>query len=146
MTIVVRDAENDPEFVIAFTKGADNVMKNLTLQEFSGHFDFSYIHKFAKKGYRTLIVGMKIIRYDEYLEWEQVYNDLQNDIMNDHTEELNMLIGSIESEIFLLGTTALEDRLQDNVHECIEEFRRADIKVWMITGDKLETAENVGVA
>jgi magnesium-transporting ATPase (P-type) len=146
MTIVVRDTQNDPDFVIAFTKGADNVMKTLTLQEFSGHFDFSYIHKFARKGYRTLIVGMKIIRYDEYLEWENVYNEMQNDIMNDHTEQLNMLISSIESEIFLLGTTALEDRLQENVHECIEEFRRADIKVWMITGDKLETAENVGIA
>lgn len=65
---------------------------------------------------------------------------------NDHSIEIQEMVKSIEEEIFLLGTTALEDKLQENVHECIEEFRRADIKVWMITGDKLETAENVGIS
>lgn len=63
-----------------------------------------------------------------------------------HDDEIKEMVKTIEEELFLLGTTALEDKLQENVHECIEEFRRADIKVWMITGDKLETAENVGVS
>jgi len=145
MTIVVKDPK-DPEYVIAFIKGADNVMQSLALRDFNGHFDFGYINKFASKGYRTLIIGMKVIKYEEYLEWEGVYDSLHNDIENDNSAELATLISSIESELFLLGTTALEDKLQENVHECIEEFRRADIKVWMITGDKLETAENVGVS
>lgn len=52
----------------------------------------------------------------------------------------------LEQGQLILGTTGLEDRLQENVHQCIEEFRRAQIKVWMITGDKLETAESVGVS
>jgi len=52
----------------------------------------------------------------------------------------------LEQGQILLGTTGLEDKLQENVHECIEEFRRANIKIWMITGDKLETAESVGVS
>lgn len=89
---------------------------------------------------------MKVIRYTEFLEWKQVYDELNNDIHEDHTESISKLVSSIENELFLLGTTALEDKLQENVYECIEEFRRADIKVWMITGDKLETAENVGVS
>lgn len=52
----------------------------------------------------------------------------------------------LEEGLKMIGTTALEDKLQDNVAECIEDFRKADIKVWMITGDKLETAESVGIS
>jgi magnesium-transporting ATPase (P-type) len=145
MTVIVQDPD-DPEFVIAFIKGADNIMKKLSYSQFQSHFDFKQINKFAKKGYRTLLIGMKVIRYSEFLQWKQVYDELNNDIHEDHTESINNLIDSIENELFLLGTTALEDKLQENVYECIEEFRRADIKVWMITGDKLETAENVGIS
>ena len=46
--------------------------------------------------------------------------------------------------MFLLGATALEDKLQDGVAETIEDFHSAGIKVWMLTGDKMETAENIG--
>jgi phospholipid-translocating ATPase len=145
MTVIVQDPD-DSEFVIAFIKGADNIMKNLSYSQFQSHFDFTCINKFAKKGYRTLLIGMKVLRYTEFMEWKQVYDELNNDIHEDHTESISKLVSSIENELFLLGTTALEDKLQENVYECIEEFRRADIKVWMITGDKLETAENVGVS
>jgi len=54
------------------------------------------------------------------------------------------LFNEIETDFFLLGATALEDKLQDEVPEVIEDFRTAGIKVWMLTGDKLETAENIG--
>lgn len=50
----------------------------------------------------------------------------------------------MENELFLLGATALEDKLQEGVPETIEEFHQAGIKVWMLTGDKMETAENIG--
>lgn len=51
----------------------------------------------------------------------------------------------IEKDLTLLGATAVEDALQINVKECITRILQADIKVWMITGDKLETAENIGL-
>lgn len=44
----------------------------------------------------------------------------------------------------MLGATAVEDRLQDNVPETINDLQEAGIKIWMLTGDKLETAENIG--
>ena len=50
----------------------------------------------------------------------------------------------MENDLFLLGATALEDKLQEGVPEVIEDFNNAGIKVWMLTGDKLETAENIG--
>ena len=62
---------------------------------------------------------------DQQLQLEQMYSDLENDLL-------------------LLGASALEDKLQDEVPQCIAELRKANIKVWMLTGDKLETAENIG--
>lgn len=116
MTVIVQDP-TDLEYAIAFTKGADNVMKALSLEQYSGHFEHKYLDQFAKKGFRTLIVGMKIIRYDEFKEWEEAYDDLNKDLENDHSEELEQLVYLIEKDLFLLGTTALEDKLQENVHE-----------------------------
>ena len=52
----------------------------------------------------------------------------------------------LESNLTLLGATAVEDKLQDDVPAVISDFHRADIKVWMLTGDKFETAENIGLS
>ena len=53
------------------------------------------------------------------------------------------LAETVEKDIFLMGATAVEDKLQENVPQTIADFIRANIKVWMLTGDKLETAENI---
>jgi P-type E1-E2 ATPase len=53
------------------------------------------------------------------------------------------LIDFIERDLYLLGATAVEDRLQDDVPKTIEKLLKANIKVWMLTGDKLDTAENI---
>jgi magnesium-transporting ATPase (P-type) len=50
----------------------------------------------------------------------------------------------IETDLFLLGVTAVEDRLQDNVPQTIMALQKANMNIWMLTGDKLETAENIG--
>jgi P-type E1-E2 ATPase len=52
-------------------------------------------------------------------------------------------VSDLESELYLIGATAVLDRLQDEVPETIRDLIRANIKVWMLTGDKLETAENI---
>ena len=57
---------------------------------------------------------------------------------------IDRLHEELESDLFLLGATGLEDRLQEGVPQAIEDFHNAGIKVWMLTGDKLETAENIG--
>ena len=116
MSIVVQDPE-DQNFVYLFTKGADSMMKSLSVGQFSSHFDFSYIDKFARKGYRTLLVGIKVIHYHEYLEWEKEYDQINNQIDTDNKDILEELVEEIEKDLFLLGTTGLEDKLQENVHE-----------------------------
>ena len=52
----------------------------------------------------------------------------------------------LEKDLTLLGATGLEDLLQDNVAQCITDFRDAGIKVWMLTGDKADTAHNIGIS
>jgi magnesium-transporting ATPase (P-type) len=60
-------------------------------------------------------------------------------------KDLRKLASEIETDLILLGSSAVEDSLQDKVKETITRLLGADIKVWMITGDKLETAENIGL-
>lgn len=59
-------------------------------------------------------------------------------------ENLIKVENEIEQNFMYIGSTAVEDKLQDQVPECIADFLRAGIKLWMLTGDKLETAENIG--
>ena len=104
---------------------------------------------FSRKGFRTLCFAMKVYSQKEYVMIENKLNMLENnncdniDEIETHKriEEFN---NEIEQNFTLIGCTAVEDKLQDNVPEVICDFIRADIKVWMLTGDKLETAENIG--
>ena len=61
-------------------------------------------------------------------------------------EKLEKVYSELESELTLLGATAVEDKLQDKVPDIIHDFQRAQIKVWMLTGDKLETAKNIAAS
>ena len=58
--------------------------------------------------------------------------------------ELQKIFSNFEKDLVLIGATVVEDRLQDNVPQTIADLQKAGIKIWMLTGDKLETAENIG--
>jgi len=77
---------------------------------------------------------------DQYLEEvDKVKADLKGG--EEHLQRLN---DAFERDLVLVGATCVEDRLQDEVPETIADLQKAGIKVWMLTGDKLETAENIG--
>jgi magnesium-transporting ATPase (P-type) len=69
--------------------------------------------------------------------------DAEKDVMN-RDKLLAQIYDDFEKGLVLLGATAVEDRLQDNVPSTIHDLQDAGIKIWMLTGDKLETAENIG--
>jgi P-type E1-E2 ATPase len=73
-------------------------------------------------------------------------NDIAQAEKNLETREeaLKDIYDAFERDLVLLGATAVEDRLQDNVPETIHDLQEAGIRIWMLTGDKLETAENIG--
>lgn len=104
---------------------------------------FQHIDDFATEGLRTLLYGYKFIDEQEYEGWKKVYHDATTSLVNrqvmiDEASEL------IEKDFELAGATAIEDKLQKGVPDTIDKLRRANIKMWMLTGDKRETAINIG--
>lgn len=86
---------------------------------------------------------MREISDDEYAKWSQVYEKASTTLI-DRAEELDQAAEMIEKNMFLLGATAIEDKLQDGVPETIATLHEANIKVWVLTGDRQETAINIG--
>lgn len=103
---------------------------------------FQHINDFATEGLRTLLYGYRFLDHDEYTRWKKVYHDASTSLVNrqDLIERAGELI---EQDLELGGATAIEDKLQAGVPEAIDKLRRANIKMWMLTGDKRETAINI---
>ncbi|KAF3804416.1 putative phospholipid-transporting ATPase DNF3 [Colletotrichum gloeosporioides] len=104
---------------------------------------FQHMNDFASDGLRTLLYGYRYIPEDDYISWKKLYQDATTSLDN-RQEKIEAAGELIEDKFDLAGATAIEDRLQEGVPETIEKLRRAEIKVWMLTGDKRETAINIG--
>ena len=104
---------------------------------------FQHVDDFATEGLRTLLYGFRYIEQNEYTEWKKIHHEAETSLVNrqDRIEEASDLL---ERKFDLAGATAIEDKLQDGVPDTIDKLRRAHIKVWMLTGDKRETAINIG--
>lgn len=104
---------------------------------------FQHINDFATEGLRTLLYGYRFLEEAEYQSWKKMYLDASTSLSS--RQEMIEKVGAlIEMNLELAGATAIEDKLQDGVPEAIEKLRRANIKLWMLTGDKRETAINIG--
>lgn len=98
---------------------------------------------FATEGLRTLCCATTDLSESSYQDWKKVYDAAANSVIN---RELNVeeAAEKIERNLRLLGATAIEDKLQEGVPDTIETLLKADIKIWVLTGDKQETAINIG--
>uniref|UniRef100_A0AAR2KUZ4 Phospholipid-transporting ATPase n=1 Tax=Pygocentrus nattereri TaxID=42514 RepID=A0AAR2KUZ4_PYGNA len=159
MSVVVRHPLTGQ--VVVYTKGADNVIMELTTLGVSTHpvsppgFYFivleimertqQHLDDYAREGLRTLCVAKRVLDEAEYEPWLKRHAFAETSIEN--REEL--LLDSaqrLENNLTLLGATGIVDRLQEEVPETIEALQRAGIKVWVLTGDKQETAINIACA
>ncbi|CAE7183194.1 unnamed protein product, partial [Rhizoctonia solani] len=144
MSVIVRKLDEDRR-IFLMCKGADNVIferlksGNDSLRSKTGD-DLDY---FASEGLRTLCLAYKTLSPDEYEAWNTRYQDAQV-ALDGREEKIEAVSDEIERELRLLGATAIEDRLQDGVPKAIADLKRAGIKVWVATGDKLETAIAIG--
>ena len=75
----------------------------------------------------------------DYSDWGKRYHEASL-ALEDREERVEFVCSDLEQELRLLGATAIEDRLQDGVPETIADLKRAGIRIWVATGDKLETA------
>lgn len=143
MSIIVRTPEGN---IRLYCKGADTVIyerlhrMNPTKQETQDALDI-----FANETLRTLCLCYKEIEEKEFAQWNKKFMAASVASTN-RDEALDKVYEEIEKDLILLGATAIEDKLQDGVPETISKLAKADIKIWVLTGDKKETAENIGFA
>ncbi len=104
---------------------------------------FQHIDDFATEGLRTLLYAFRYLSDNEYGEWKQIYLSATTSI-TDRQDKIERAAELLETKLELLGATAIEDKLQKGVPDAVDRFRRAGIKIWMLTGDKRETAINIG--
>ncbi|KAL7934134.1 hypothetical protein V8C35DRAFT_46671 [Trichoderma chlorosporum] len=104
---------------------------------------FQHVDDFAAEGLRTLLYSYRYIDEETYVQWKSAYREAETSLV-DRQERIEIAGEKIEEGFELAGATAIEDKLQDGVPETIDKLRRANIKVWMLTGDKRETAINIG--
>lgn len=100
-----------------------------------------FLDRCAGVGLRTLLVAERKLTAEVAERWLERVNDA--DLSEDRDLRLPDLYAEMERDLILLGATAVEDRLQDGVPEAIAELQEAGIAIWMLTGDKLETAINI---
>ena len=134
MGIIVQDTVTGE--ITFYLKGADIVMTSIVqyndwLNEESGNM--------AREGLRTLVVAKKSLTIDQYHDFETKYSNARLSI-TDRIQRVATVIESLEREMELLCLTGVEDRLQDQVRPTLEVIRNAGVRIWMLTGDKLETA------
>ncbi|KAK0652328.1 hypothetical protein B0T16DRAFT_435135 [Cercophora newfieldiana] len=103
---------------------------------------FQHVDDFASEGLRTLIYAYRYLEEEEYLKWKEVYHEATTSLVN-RQEQVEAAAEIVEQSFDLAGATAIEDKLQHGVPETIDNLCRANIKVWMLTGDKRETAINI---
>jgi phospholipid-translocating ATPase len=104
---------------------------------------FQHINDFAVEGLRTLLYAYRFIDENEYSNWKEIYHAATTSLV-EREDKIEAAGELIEVDFDLAGATAIEDKLQYGVPESIDKLRRANIKIWMLTGDKRETAVNIG--
>ncbi|KAF8849370.1 P-type ATPase-like protein [Acephala macrosclerotiorum] len=130
-----------------YCKGADTVILE-RLNADNPHIEatLQHLEEYASEGLRTLCLAMREIPEQEFQEWWQVFDKAQTTVSGNRAEELDKAAEILEHDFYLLGATAIEDRLQDGVPETIHTLQEAGIKVWVLTGDRQETAINIGMS
>uniref|UniRef100_A0A3P9K7Y2 Phospholipid-transporting ATPase n=1 Tax=Oryzias latipes TaxID=8090 RepID=A0A3P9K7Y2_ORYLA len=141
MSVIIRTPSGK---IRLYCKGADSVIYD-RLADSSRYKEITLKHleQFATEGLRTLCFAVADISESSYQHWQELHHRACTSLQN-RALKLEESYELIEKNLQLLGATAIEDKLQDKVPETIETLMKADIKIWILTGDKQETAINIG--
>ncbi|KAG1828470.1 Ca-transporting ATPase [Suillus variegatus] len=129
-----------------FCKGADTViLERLAKAQQYTEKTLIHLEDYATEGLRTLCIAYRDVPEAEYRQWASIYEQAAATI-NGRADALDSAAELIEKDMFLLGATAIEDKLQDGVPDTIHTLQMAGIKIWVLTGDRQETAINIGMS
>uniref|UniRef100_A0A8C2PR91 Phospholipid-transporting ATPase n=1 Tax=Cyprinus carpio TaxID=7962 RepID=A0A8C2PR91_CYPCA len=141
MSVIVRNPEGK---LSLYCKGADTIIYERLHPSCRECFISNTLDSiFAGEGLRTLVLAYKDLDEEYFSEWKQRHHE-SSVALEDREEKLEKLYEEIEKDMMLIGATAVEDKLQDGVTQTLEQLAKAEIKIWVLTGDKQETAENIG--
>ncbi|XP_021296402.1 LOW QUALITY PROTEIN: phospholipid-transporting ATPase 1 [Herrania umbratica] len=129
-----------------FVKGADTSMFNVIERSLNVNIirtTEAHLQSYSLFGLRTLVVGMRELSTSEFEEWHSAFEVASTALMG-RASLLRKVASNIENNLCILGASGIEDKLQQGVPEAIESLRTAGIKVWVLTGDKQETAISIG--
>jgi len=130
--------------IIYYLKGAENVMMKFVKKEYIGYIKEN-AENLATKGLRTLVLTQKIISKEDFEAWNREYQDAISSMEN-RKEKIAQTVSKLENNMDFLCVTGVEDLLQDDVANTIDNLRNAGMKVWMLTGDKVETATCISIS
>ncbi|THH33355.1 hypothetical protein EUX98_g813 [Antrodiella citrinella] len=141
MGIVVRDTQSGE--ITFLQKGADVVMakivqRNDWLEEETANM--------AREGLRTLVMARRRLSEQSYAEFKEAYHQASIQLDGRNEAMAAAISQYLEHDLELLGLTGVEDKLQDDVKSTLELLRNAGIKIWMLTGDKIETATCIAIS
>ncbi|KAI0367307.1 phospholipid-transporting ATPase 1 [Pilatotrama ljubarskyi] len=143
MSVIVRNPQGQ---IVLYCKGADSVIYERLAPDHDPELKAATardMEAFANGGLRTLCIAYRYLSEQEYMDWVRTYEAATNAI-SDRDEEIDKANEQIEHSLRILGATALEDKLQEGVPEAIETLHKAGIKLWILTGDKVQTAIEIG--
>jgi phospholipid-translocating ATPase len=143
MSAIIRMPDNK---IILYCKGADSIIYSRLKRGEQSELrrtTAEHLEMFAREGLRTLCIAQKELGEEEYQNWNREH-EIAAAAIQDREDKLEAVSDLIERDLTLLGGTAIEDRLQEGVPDTIALLADAGIKLWVLTGDKVETAINIG--
>ncbi|XP_030490664.2 probable phospholipid-transporting ATPase 4 isoform X1 [Cannabis sativa] len=145
MSVIVRDEDGQ---IFLLCKGADSIIferlsKNGKMYE---EMTSKHLNEYGEAGLRTLALAYRKLEESEYSAWNNEFQKAKASMGADRETVLEQVSDMIERELILVGATAVEDKLQKGVPQCIDKLAQAGLKLWVLTGDKMETAINIGYA
>ncbi|XP_072964260.1 probable phospholipid-transporting ATPase 4 isoform X1 [Typha angustifolia] len=145
MSVIVRDEAGQ---IVLLCKGADSIIFDRLSKNGRMYEDDTtkHLNEYGEAGLRTLALAYRELEESEYTTWNIEFLKAKTTIGPDREAQLERLSDWIERELILVGATAVEDKLQKGVPQCIDKLAQAGLKIWVLTGDKMETAINIGFA
>ncbi|KAL4290756.1 hypothetical protein GQ457_14G007060 [Hibiscus cannabinus] len=145
MTVIVRDEEGQ---ILLLCKGADSIIFDRLSKNGRSYEEATtkHLNEYGEAGLRTLALAYKRLGESEYSAWNDEFQKAKTSIGADRETMLENVAEMMERDFILVGATAVEDKLQKGVPQCIDRLAQAGLKIWVLTGDKVETAINIGYA
>lgn len=143
MSVIVRKNGE----ITLMCKGADTMIYQRLSPDCAELKDvnMSHLNDFANIGLRTLCLATRKLNSEFYASWKEKHH-AASILLRDREAALQNIYELVETDLQLVGSTAIEDKLQDGVPQAIANLALAGIKIWVLTGDKQETAINIGYA